>query len=191
MASTTTATARELRYRNGYVDGSLAHELDWTFREGELRHAGEAPRHQQTAQEKPKVRTVAEPKVRVREKQHVSVFSVLGFMGVLAMAVLVILSYVQITMLSSDTVALKRQLSTLETEQVRLTARYEQIFDLASVQEAAEAAGMVKPGTSQICYVDLSVGDSAVVYRQEETTTLSRVLTGLNHGASVVKEYFE
>ena len=191
MASTTTAAARELRYHNGYVDGSLAHELDWTFREGELRHAGEAPRHQQTAQEKPKARTVAEPKVRVREKQRVSVFSVLGFAGVLAMAVLVILSYVQITMLSSDTVALKRQLSTLETEQVRLTARYEQIFDLASVQEAAEAAGMVKPGTSQICYVDLSVGDSAVVYRQEETTTLRRVLTGLNHGASAVKEYFE
>ena len=140
------ATARELHYRNGYVDGSLAHELDWTFREGELRHAGELPKQQEAPRKKEKAKVVVTPKIQVRERQHVSAFSFLGIAAVLCMAVLVVMSYVQITVLSSDTVALKKQLTSLETEQVRLTAQYEQMFDLATVQEAAvEAPKAEKP----------------------------------------------
>ena len=42
------SAARDLRYQSGYsVDGSLARDLDWAVRERELRHAGEAPRHQE------------------------------------------------------------------------------------------------------------------------------------------------
>ena len=185
------SAARDLRYRNnGMVDGSLAHDLDWAVRERELRHAGELPRRRETAQEAPKIRTAAKPKVQVRERQQVSVFSLLGFAAVLSMAVLVLMSYIQLTVLSADTVELQNQLETLQTENVRLTAEYEQMFDLASVQEAAETAGMVKPGSSQICYIDLSEGDSAVVYQKEEPSTLTRVLTSMHHGASAVVEYF-
>ena len=100
------------------------------------------------------------------------------------------MSYIQLTVLSADTVALQNRLSALETENVRLTAEYEQMFDLASVQEAAAAAGMVKPGSSQISYIDLSDGDSAVVYQTESPSTLTRVLTSMHHGASAVVEYF-
>jgi hypothetical protein len=39
--------------------------------------------------------------------------------------------------------------------------------------------------------VDLSDGDSAVVYRQEEPGVLSRLLTSLNHGVYAVLEYFK
>ena len=161
------SAARDLRYRSGMVDGSLAHDLDWAVRERELNHAGELPRHRETVRETPKVKAKPEVKVQVREKQQVSLFSLVGFAAVLGMAVLVLMSYIQLTVLSADTVALKSQLATLETENVRLTAQYEQMFDLASVQEAAMAAGMVKPGSSQICYIDLSEGDSAVVYQKE------------------------
>ena len=55
------SAARDLRYRSNYgsVDGSLARELDWAAREHELRHAGEAPRHQEQAlvREQPKEQT--------------------------------------------------------------------------------------------------------------------------------------
>jgi len=184
--------AWDLRYQNrGPVDGSLAHDLDWAVRERELNHAGEAPRRREIELEVPKVRTQSKSKVRVRERQHVSIFSVLGFTAVLGMAVLVLMSYIQLTMLSADTVALKGQLATLETEHVRLTAQYEQMFDLATVQEAAEAAGMVKPGSSQISYIDLSEGDSAVVYQREAPSTMSRVLTSLHSGAASVVEYLD
>ena len=176
------ATARELRYRQSEraVDGSLARDLDWAVRERELRHAGEAPRHQEQVRQQPKVH--AAPKVLVRERQQVSLAG---------LAVLVLMSYIQLTALASDTVALKKQLSTLETEHATLTAQYEQMFDLTTVREAAEAAGMTKPSTSQICYLDMAGGDSAIVYQQEEPSVLSSVLTSLNHGVYAVVEYFK
>ena len=59
------------------------------------------------------------------------------------------------------------------------------------VREAAEAAGMTKPSTSQICYLDMAGGDSAIVYQQEEPSVLSSVLTSLNHGVYAVVEYFK
>ena len=185
------ATARELRYRQNEraVDGSLARDLDWAVRERELRHAGEAPRHQEQVRQQPKVH--AAPKVLVRERQQVSLFSLLGFAAVAGLAVLVLMSYIQLTALASDTVALKKQLSTLETEHAALTAQYEQMFDLTTVREAAEAAGMTKPSTSQICYLDMAGGDTAIVYQQEEPSVLSSVLTSLNHGVYAVVEYFK
>ena len=184
------SAARDLWYENGRsVDGSLAYDLDWAVRERELRHAGEAPRHQEQVRQQPKVH--AAPKVLVRERQQVSLFSLLGLAAVAGLAVLVLMSYIQLTALASDTVALKKQLSTLETEHATLTAQYEQMFDLTTVREAAEAAGMTKPSTSQICYLDMAGGDSAIVYQQEEPSVLSSVLTSLNHGVYAVVEYFK
>ena len=187
------ATARELQYRQSgrAVDGSLARDLDWAVRERELRHAGEAPRHQEQEQVRQQPKVHAAPKVLVRERQQVSLFSLLGFAAVAGLAVLVLMSYIQLTALASDTVALKKQLSTLETEHAALTAQYEQMFDLTTVREAAEAAGMTKPSSSQICYLDMAGGDTAIVYQQEEPSVLSSVLTSLNHGVYAVVEYFK
>ena len=186
------SAARDLRYQSSYgVDGSLARDLDWAVRERELRHAGEAPRHQErvVVREEPKVQ--ARPQVRVRERQQVSLLSVAGFAAVIGMMVLVLVSYMQLTVLAADTVALKNQLETLETEHTALSAQYEQMFDLATVREAAEAAGMTKPGASQICYLDLSEGDSVEVYEKENPNVLARAVTSLHHGVSAVVEYFD
>lgn len=182
------SAARNTWYQNGRsVDGSLAYDLDWAVRERELTHAGEMPRRR----EKEQVKVQEKPKVQVRERQHISPFTVLATMAAIGMAVLVLMGYIQLTVLSTDTVALKKELSTLQTENLRLTTEYERMFDLATVKEAAEAAGMVKPGSSQICYIDLSEGDSAVVCRQEEPSVLTRVLTSLHHGVYAVVEYFD
>ena len=159
------STARELRYNSRHsVDGNLAYDLEWEVRERELRHAGELPRRREAAQEAPKV---------------------------IVMAVLILGSYIQLTMLSSETVKLQSELAELETENVRLTAQYEQIFDMASVKEAAEQAGMGKPSSSQITYIDLSDGDSAVVYQKEDPSVLDKLLASLNHGIYAVVEYFD
>lgn len=180
------ATARDLRYRQtGHaVNGSLAYDLDWAVRERELRHAGEASRVREN------VREEAVPRVRVRERQRVSPVAVAGFAAVIVMAVALLMSYIQLTAVAADTVALKKELAALETEHRTLTAEYEQMFDLTTVREAAEAAGMSKPSASQICYLDLTGGDSAVVYHKEETTVLSHVLTSMNQGVHAVVEYF-
>ena len=182
------AAVRKVHYSQDAVYGNLAYDLDREIRERELRHAGEARRTVE-AKPQPKARSVAH--VQVRERQRVSVAAVLGFCVVAVLAVLVLMSYAQLTMLSSDVVQLKKELSALETQNVSLTAEYQQMYDLSTVKQAAEAAGMGKPGSSQIYYVDMSGGDNAVVYQQEEPGVLSRVLTSLNHGIYAVVEYFD
>ena len=188
------AAARELRYGSrGAVYGDLAYSLDLEVREHALRHAGEAPRHPAAEQPKPKAR----PRVRslskaeVRQHRKLSVLSVAGVCAAIGLAVLVLMGYIQLTALSAQVVDLQEELAQLETENVSLTAQHEKMFDLATVKEVAEAAGMSKPSGSQIYYIDLSEGDSAEVYQQEETSIFSRLLASLNHGIYAVVEYFD
>lgn len=185
------SAAKDLRYRKGRpasVDGSLARSLDFEVRERELRHAGEAPRRREAAREKPKVHSL--PKVQLREAQHVAPLAVAGAAAAV-LAVLLLLSYIQLTVLSSDMVELRSELKVLEKENVVLTTQYEQIYDLATVKAAAEAAGMTKPGASQVYYVDGSGGDAAVVYHQEEPGLLDGLRESLHHGVYAVVEYFD
>ena len=178
------SAVRDLRYHQS-VDGSLAKELDWEVRERALRHAGEAPRHREEE------RVHAAPRVRVRERQSVSVLSVLSCTAVLGLAVLLLMGHIQLTVISAETVKMQDQLEALESEHVVLTAEHERMFDLTAVRAAAEAAGMTKPSASQICYLDISGGDSAVVYQKKESGVVDRVLASLHHGVYAVVEYFQ
>ena len=186
------SAAKDLRYRYS-VNGSLAHDLDWEIRERELRHAGELPRPKAEPQVQPRrsTRTKTETRVEVRERQGIAYSTVVGCAIALGMAIMVLFNYIQLTALSSETVSLKNDLSQLQTQNVSLTTQYERMFDLSTVKEAAEKAGMTKPSNSQICYVDLSGGDTAVVFRQEEPNMLGKALTSVHHGFYSVVEYFD
>ena len=186
------SAAKDLRYRYS-VNGNLAHDLDWEIRERELRHAGELPRPKAAPQTQTRraAKAKAETRVEVRERQGVAYSTVVGCAVALGMAIMVLLSYIQLTALSSETVRLKNDLSQLQTQNVSLTTQYERMFDLSTVKEAAEKAGMTKPSNSQICYVDLSGGDTAVVFRQEEPNMLGKALTSVHHGFYSVVEYFD
>lgn len=184
------AATRDLRYnRRSATYGNLAYDLDRELRERQLSHAGELPRRREEAAPAPQVRTVSQ--VRVRERQHISFLAVLGFLAVAGLAAVTLLCYVQLTGLSSDVVSLNKELARLQTENVILTAQYAQMFDLDTVKEAAESAGMAKPGSGQTYYMDLSGGDSAVVYQKKEARLLERLLASLNHGVYAVVEYFD
>lgn len=186
------AAAKELRYRNqGVVSGSLAYDLDWELRERELSHAGEAPREVPQIRERERARVHSKAKVQLREAQHVSPVSVVGVVAALGMALMLLVGYIQLTMISSETVKLQQELAQLETENVALTAEYQQTFDLAAIKEAALAAGMGKPSSSQVCYIDLAAGDSAEVYRQDKPSVLERCLDKLRQGVTAVWEYFD
>ena len=121
------------------------------------------------------------------------VLTVLGVTAVIAMAVMLLLSYVQLTTLAADTVTLRSELTALEAENVTLTAQHEQMFDMATVKEVAAAAGMAKPTSSQITYLDITSEDSATVYQTESDrpSILSRMLSSLHHGVYAVVEYFD
>lgn len=186
--------AREQRrnypYGGGRVEGNLAYDFDYEQRHEQreqTRHAEEArPVSAPSVRKQQRTQTT----VRTRERQKVSFAAILGFTALAAMVVMLVMSYAQLAGISSNVVSMKSELSALQEEHVSLLTQYEKTFDLATVKEAAEAAGMSKPSASQIYYVDLSAPDSVVIYQQTEANVLSRIFTSLGHGVCSVVEYF-
>ena len=104
------------------------------------------------------------------------------------MAVL-LLGYVQLTAVGASISRLNNEITALETEHVALLTEYEKTFDLATIKATAEAAGMSKPTSGQIQYIDLSGSDTAVVYADEPGVT-ARVFADVRQSAASIVEFF-
>ena len=174
-------------YRGGRVVGNLAYDERYAERR--------APRRESEQREQPREEFIRPPRrqekktarPRVRERQRVSGVLVLGFA---ALVVVVLMSYAQLTSISADVVSMQKELKTLDAEHVALLTQYERTFDLETVKAAAVAAGMNKPSSSQINYIDLSAPDSVELCEAQNVSVLSRVFTSLGQGVFSVVEYF-
>ena len=178
--------------KENVIMGSLAHEYNWEAHEHEFSRAGQSasiPLQNEDDLFEAAVGDVAKEEIQVIHR--VSIVSILGFAGVIVMAVITLLCYVQLTAISTQVVKLKDELSALQTQNITLTADYEQMFDLATVKEAATTYGMTKPSPSQIYYIDLSGGDNAVVYdAPSSTTALGRIMDRSHQRVDMMLEYF-
>lgn len=172
-------TARnERRIIGGWTRG-----MEWQMRQLELDHAGELPVRRKAEG----IRARAVVRRRMRFPMLAAVLA--GLAAVLA--VLVLMSCIELTRLSSETVSLKSELAELKNQNTVLSAQHDKIFDLAKVKTAAEAAGMKKPSGSQVRFVDLSGGDSVVIYQQEESGMVSTLMLSVRRGFQAVKEFFD
>ncbi len=189
------ASVKEFQYKSqGVVNGSLAHDLTWVDSEHQLRHAGERPAFtvERTGTKtkeavQPKVKTVVE----VCQAHPVSVVGVMGFVMVAVLAVMTILCYVQLTVLSTQVVEMNKTLTALQGESVTLNAEYSKVFDKATVKAAAVSAGMTEPSNSQMYYMDLSGGDSAIVYAVEQAPSAwEKTSASMQHQIGRLVEYF-
>ena len=186
------ATAKK-RYRTpGVIDGSLAY--DFGALERQLENTGRmAPDLYSAPMEETAADVISraheQAKAKVRPAQHLSAVMVLGCAAVSVLMVLVVLAYVELASISGSVVTMQEELAALETRQVSLMTEYEQAYDLASVKEAAAAAGMSQPSDSQIFYIDLSDPDTAVVYEPEERGVMA-VLEDVAGGIGAAVEYF-
>ena len=196
MAGSSGRKPRQRYNTPGVVDGNLARKLDSRALERRLERSGQLDfdqqyrRRRETEAERLSRRR-AQAKAAVRPAQRVSFAAVLGFAFVGALMVATLLCYVRINSISRSIVSMKERISVLEVEQVALLTQYEQAFDLSSVKEAAEAAGMTIPSESQIYYIDLPGEDQAVSYTGRDGGLLDRVLTGLSRAMYAVVEYFQ
>ena len=166
-------------YRGGRVVGNLAYDERYAERR--------APRRKSEQREQPREEFIRPP--RRQEKKAVRP-RVLGFAALAAMVVVVLMSYAQLTSISADVVSMQKELKTLDAEHVALLTQYERTFDLETVKAAAVAAGMNKPSSSQINYIDLSAPDSVELCEAQNVSVLSRVFTSLGQGVFSVVEYF-
>ena len=176
-------------YRHGATYGSLAYDLDALAWEKQLDEAGKLPQK--------KVRP-AQPEVQpVQRRQSAALAAVrpspvllLGTVLVVGMVIALMLCYVKLTGISDNVSSIKREISALEEEHVALLTAYERTFDLATVKAAAEAAGMSKPSSGQIQYIDLSGADSVEVYAAGGAAALNGFTEKAESLWAYVLEYF-
>lgn len=165
--------------------GSLAYDLDTLVRERQLEEAAELPRQQAAPQ------PAAQPRrhPQAQAKARPSALLAGGIVLVCAMVMTLLFGYVQLTAVSNHVSNIKSELSTLEEEHVELLTEYEKTFDLATIKAAAEEAGMSKPTSGQIQYIDLSGSDRAVVYGSTPGV-MEKAAASVKEGALSVWEYF-
>lgn len=159
------------RYRApGAVDGNLARKLDRRELERRLDNSGRMDfdqlyQRQRMTDAERRARQRAKVKAAVRPAQPVSLLAVGGALCVAGLMVALLLCYVKMNTISRSIVSMKTQITQLEVEQVSLLTRHEQAFDLSTVKEAAEAAGMTQPSDSQVFYIRLPGEDQTTVHK--------------------------
>lgn len=173
----------------GAANDNLARKLDGRELERRLERSGQVDFDQQYRQRREteaerRARQRAKAKADMRPAQKVNVPAVLAFFGIAALAVGILLCYIQLNAISRSIVVMKKEITALEVEQVGLLTKYEQAFDLSSVKEAAESYGMVQPSESQIYNIELPGANQAVSHSRRrsaagEEPLLDRVLDKL------------
>ena len=168
----------------GAVNGNLAHDLKSRELERKLERSGQMDfdqyyHHRQESKVDRRIRERKRARAAVRQPEKIPLGAVVGGSMIAVLAILVVYCQVQINSISNEIVEMKKQISELETEQVSLRTKYEQAFDLATVKETAEAAGMRQPADGQIIYIDLPGEDQAVTVGQPDESVLAKVFSML------------
>ena len=176
-------------YRHGATYGSLAYDLDALAREKQLDEAGKLPQ-KKVRPAQPEVQPVQRRQSAARAAVRPSPVLLLGTVLVVGMVIALMLCYVKLTGISDNVSSIKREISALEEEHVALLTAYERTFDLATVKAAAEAAGMSKPTSGQIQYIDLSGADSVEVYAAGGAAALNGFTEKAESLWAYVLEYF-
>ncbi len=176
-------------YRHGATYGSLAYDLDALAREKQLDEAGKLPQ-KKVRPAQPEVQPVQRRQTAARAAVRPSPVLLLGTVLVVGMVIALMLCYVKLTGISDNVSSIKREISALEEEHMALLTAYERTFDLATVKAAAEAAGMSKPSSGQIQYIDLSGADSVEVYAAGGAAALNGFTEKAESLWAYVLEYF-
>lgn len=147
------------------------------------------PIPQPRRREQPRRQQLERTEVEVRQAGAVAPFAIIGFMAVAVLAALLLFSHAQSTVLNAEVVQLRSQLTTLEAENAKLSAQYEQVFDMSKIQEAVGDT-MVRPTGSQAVYLDLSEPDTVVVFDQLKDNRIFDALAAAGRTLGDLIEYF-
>lgn len=144
------------------------------------------PKQREHVRKKTLVRTQAQ----VREAGQVAPFAVVGFLAVALFAAMLVMSYAQLTVANNEMVSLRSDLSELRSEHATLTAQYEKVFDLETLQSAVGDT-MTRPSSDQVVYIDLSEPDSVTVYGEESAVSgILGAVKGVGEVLGEIVEYF-
>ena len=168
------------RHYNQTTDGNVAYDLTYQRNAVPVPDGGQPylqPRRQRrtSSGEIARRRMTTRTRVRLRPKESIAPFPVVIFALSAVMAVMVLVSNVQLNSIYARSVELQSQLTQLQTEGEILKAEYEEVFNQDVLNAAVKKAGNLNPSSSdQIVYVELSDPDNVVVYNREEKTGIEQ-----------------
>ena len=149
--------AQQRRRPNTMVYGNLAYDLDTLASQRQLEEAAR-PERQSQPQQAPRHRTAARP------RQRVSPLALCAVGALAAMAVVLVMGYIQLTAVTGSISDLQEQVSQLEDQRVSLVMDYERTFDMAKIK--------------------------AEVYQAESDSLLSQLTHSVKSGIGALVEYF-
>lgn len=164
------------------VSGSAAYQLEYDGSAARVRQ----PRPEPRPQVRPRRQPAPRPRVQVRPVGSVSLLAVVGFAAVAVFAALLLIANARLMVLNDETVSLRAELKTLQTEEAELLAQRDKIYDVDTIAAQFTASGaMVKPQPSQVTYLSSDRPDSLVKYerpRQSLRDSLYEKLRELSTG---------
>ena len=179
----------------GAVDGTLAYDFGSSVY---------YPQEEEEAESRPSRRTRHRRQEWVREKNRdealagdrrpgVSPMACIGLLAAVMLILMMLLAQIELVNVSNAAAALESQISELKTEQGRLTAEYETVFNLKAVEEyAVDVLGMQEPDESQISYLtNVSPDDKAVIIEQDAGSGLFLGFEDLVASVKAYKSYFD
>ncbi len=141
---------------------------------------------------RPRERVSGRAKVRVRQAGYAAPVAVLGFLLVGALALMLVWSYVQVTVTSDRVVHLRKESAQLTQEHNKLLSDYELAFDLKTVEETVTASGaMVQPQPGQLIDLDMAEPDSAQVFDPDKgVDTAKGIWESFAQAMENIREFF-
>lgn len=115
---------------------------------------------------------------------------VVGVAVLMMMTIVLVLGYLRLTKASHEVTARQALLQQVQEDNAALGVAYEKAFDQSSVKAAARSAGMTKPTTDQIEYIELGGANMAEICRPESTGPLAQAWNWVRNGVDAVVEYF-
>ena len=173
------------RYPNGtenYYDGSAVRQP-----QEQPQERPQEPLRRPERYERPQRESRRRP--AARPQPYVSPI-VAGVAVLMLMTVVLVLGYLRLTKASHEVTARQAQLQQVQEDNAALGVAYEKAFDQSSVKAAAQSAGMTKPTTDQIEYIELGGANMAEICRPESTGPLAQAWNWVRNGVDAVVEYF-
>jgi len=147
---------------NSYYSGTAARDLDYLLALPEIDF--DTWQDEPTPQEEVRRQPVPKKKVRPARGQSITGFAVVGYLFISMLLLLVVLSHLQLAVLSSEIQQFENQVHTLTEESFRLQAAHDLAFHTSTVERfAREELGMVNAVSGQMVFVESNSVDTARV----------------------------
>ena len=130
-------------------------------------------------------------KRRVKPKFHLSFMTAVFCLAATAVAGLLLMSYLNLTVINDEIAKLQDEIVSLRNENVLLQTEYESRYDLNEVEEyAVKNLGMIKLERSQVEYVEIASPDTIRAVNPSENNASARLTDGFGKFFSAIFNVF-